>query len=68
MLISTCRIELIEGKSSKCGCPGRVTYVVRSSRMCQLAKIDKNCVSVDSPLPTSQSLALLTLSSSEEKT
>ncbi len=27
-LISTCRIGLIEGKSIKCECTGRATYVV----------------------------------------
>ncbi len=49
----TCRIELIEGKSSKCGRAGRTTYVISvisSTRMCQLTKIDKNRVSVELPL------------------
>ncbi len=48
--ISTCQIELIEGKSNKCGCADRATFVVRLRQMCQLIKIDRNRVSVDTPL------------------
>ncbi len=50
MLISTCQIELIEGKLNKCGHAGCVTYVVRSCQMCQSRMIDKNQVNVDAPL------------------
>ncbi len=44
-----CHIKLIEGRSSKCGCAGRATSVIRSSQMCQFALINKNWVSVDTP-------------------